>query len=422
MSRNKKIILTMAICITVLIFSEIIILRESTPKEVLKVLHAGSLSVPFEEIERLFEKQRPYVDVQRESMGSVKAVRQITDIGKKVDVLAVADYTLIPDMMYTEYADWYIQFARNDVVLVYNQEKSRYADEVDSTNWYDILRRKDVTFGFSNPNLDPCGYRAVMILQLAELYYNDSKIFDDLILANTAITVNEKNGVYLIKTPEDLAPNTTKVVIRSKSVELIALIEEGGLDYAFEYRSVAVQHNLKFVSLPEKINLSKLKYSDFYGKVHLEKADGKVCIAKPVIYGITVPKNAPNPDLALEFVKLVISKEGRTILESYGQPPLIPAIGSGNIPEKLRRSVEAPTAIKSDATAYSSDTIYSPALTQYKGDGASQTIHKTLWPVKYTLGQKTFRGFSRHILPSTLTNLGMPPKILKFPIKRGDEN
>ena len=312
-------------------------------KTVLKVFHAGSLAVPFEEIEELFESQHPDVDVQREPMGSVKAVRQITDVGRKADVVASADYSLIPDMMYTEYADWYVRFARNEMVLACNKEKSSYRDEINSTNWYNILRREDVTFGFSSPNLDPCGYRAVMITQLAELYYNDSEIFDDLILSNTAITVSEENETYLIKTPEDLSPNTEKVVIRSKSVDLVALVEEGGLDYAFEYRSVSAQHSLKFVSLPEKINLGKVKYADFYGKVKLEKADGKTCTGKPVVYGITVPKNAPHPDLGLEFIKLALSEEGKETFENCGQPPIVPAVGSGNLPDGIKTIVRLET-------------------------------------------------------------------------------
>jgi molybdate/tungstate transport system substrate-binding protein len=130
-----------------------------TSKTALKIFHAGSLTVPFKEIEESFESQHPDVDVQREPMGSVKAVRQITDVGKKADVLVVADYSLIPDMIYMEYADWYVRFARNEMVLAYNQEKSKYADKINSTNWYTILEREGVTIRFSNPVLDACGYK-----------------------------------------------------------------------------------------------------------------------------------------------------------------------------------------------------------------------------------------------------------------------
>ncbi|RZB32781.1 MAG: molybdate/tungstate transport system substrate-binding protein [Candidatus Argoarchaeum ethanivorans] len=302
----------------------------------LKVFHAGSLAVPLSELEAEFEALHPNVDVQRESMGSVKAVRQITDIGKKGDVIASADYTLIPSMMYPTYADWTVRFARNDMVLAYSTEKSKYADQINPENWYDILRKDDVVYGFSNPNFDPCGYRAVMVFQLAELNYGDDTIFDDLILSQTSITINEEDGSYLIKTPEDMEPNTKRVSIRPKSVELVALLEQGGIDYAFEYRSVAVQHDLGFVDLPEKIDLSSVEYADFYKKVQLETVDGNTKTGKPIVYGISVPKNALHPELGLEFVKFVIGAEGQEVFKKVGQPPIVPAVGSGNLPGALQ--------------------------------------------------------------------------------------
>ena len=310
-----------------------------------KVFHAGSLAVPLADAESQFEALNPDVDVRRESMGSISAVRQITDVGKNGEVLASADYTLIPSMMYPEYADWYVRFATNDLVLAYNPELSMYADEITPENWYEILRRDGVIFAFSNPNLDPCGYRAVMVFQLAELHYGDELIFDDLILDNTGITITEEGeGTYLIKTPEDQKPNTKKVDIRPKSVELVAFVEEGGLDYAFEYRSVAVQHNLAFVDLPEQIDLSKVEYADFYKKVKLETADGKTKTGKPIVYGITVPTNAENPELGLEFVKFVIGDAGQKIFADMGQPPIVPSEGSGNLPEELKSLVYVESA------------------------------------------------------------------------------
>jgi molybdate/tungstate transport system substrate-binding protein len=314
---------------------------EAQEGKTLKIFHAGSLAVPLEEAESQFEAIHPNVDVRRESMGSIAAVRQITDVGKRGEVLASADYTLIPSMMYPEYANWTVRFATNDLVLAYNPEKSKYGDEITPDNWYDILRRDSVIFAFSNPNLDPCGYRAVMVFQLAELYYGDKKIFDDFILNNTAITISEEeDGTYLIKTPEDMKPNRDKVSIRPKSVELVALVEAGGLDYAFEYRSIAVQHNLAFVDLPEPIDLSRVEYADVYKKVKLETVDGKTKTGKPIVYGITVPKNAENPELGLEFVKFVIGDAGQKIFADRGQQPIVPPEGSGLIPAELKPSIK----------------------------------------------------------------------------------
>ena len=309
--------------------------------QTVKVFHAGSLAVPLEQAEQQFEALHPEIDVQRESMGSVACVQQITEIGKNGDVLASADYSLIPDMMYPDYADWYVRFATNDLVLAYNPERSMYADEITPENWYEILRRDGVVFGFSNPNDDPCGYRSVMVFQLAELNYGDDQIFDELILEHTAITVTEEaDGTYHITTPEDLQPDTEKVDIRPKSVELVAFVEEGGLDYAFEYRSVAVQHNLAFVDLPLGVDLSSVAYADTYKKVQVELASGDAQTGAPVVYGITVPSVADNPEGGLEFVKFVIGESGQQIFTDNGQPPIVPPEGSGEVPAELRDIVE----------------------------------------------------------------------------------
>jgi len=323
-------------CVTVAVFYTPIVGVGAQQAKTVRVFHAGSLAVPLAEAESQFEALHPNMDVQRESMGSVKAIRQITDVGKRADVLASADYSLIPGMMYPEYADWYVRFATNDMVLAYNPDKSKYAAEITPNNWYEILRKEGVVFGFSNPNLDPCGYRSLMVMQLAELHYKDSRIFDDLVLNNTAITISEDaDGTFLMTVPEDPKPNTEKVDIRPKSVELVAFVEEGGLDYAFEYRSVAVQHNLAFVDLPEQIDLSRIEYADTYKKMKVQTADGAKT-GKPIVYGITVPKNAENPDMGLEFVKFVIGDAGQNIFADMGQPPIVPPEGSGNVPEELK--------------------------------------------------------------------------------------
>jgi len=305
----------------------------------LKILHAGSLAKPFKEMEQQFEGGYDF-DVQCESYGSVQVVKQVTELNKATDIVAVADYSLIPKMMIPDYADWYIQFARNRMVLAYTAE-SEYAGEIDENNWYEILGRSDVRFGFSNPNTDPCGYRSPMVIQLAEIYYDNSSIFGGLIGANTNITVSydNENCVYSIETPrtEDLGPNVETVEITEKSVNLLAKLTEGSIDYAFEYRSVAVQHGFKFVELPSEIDLSSTEYAGTYKMVRIFSG-GEWHTGKPIVYGVTIPKNAPHREGAIEFVKFLIRQEGRRILENCGQPPIVSAVASdiNKLPEELR--------------------------------------------------------------------------------------
>ena len=69
-------------------------------KTVLKVVPAGSLLQPFDEVEKAFEAQHPDIDIQVEGHGSIQAIRQVTDLHRPVDVVAVADASLIPDLMF----------------------------------------------------------------------------------------------------------------------------------------------------------------------------------------------------------------------------------------------------------------------------------------------------------------------------------
>ncbi|ACX73371.1 extracellular solute-binding protein family 1 [Methanocaldococcus vulcanius M7] len=307
-------------------------------KIVLTVFHAGSLSVPFEKYEEMFEKEHPNVDVEREPAGSVACVRKVIELGRKADVLALADYSLIPEMMMPKYADWYVMFARNEIVLAYTNN-SKYSKEINSENWYKILEKPDVKIGFSNPNDDPCGYRTQMVLKLADLYYKDPTIYENLVLKYSNLKVKEENGKYIIIVPKDFNVDTNKLFVRSKETDLLAPLEAGAFDYLFIYKSVANQHHLNYIELPKEINLGYYNFESTYKKVAVDiTSQNKTIVAKPIVYGITVPTNAPHKKEAIEFVKFIL--EHPEVLENCGQPAITPAIAKGNVPEELKNVVK----------------------------------------------------------------------------------
>jgi molybdate/tungstate transport system substrate-binding protein len=240
--------------------------------------------------------------------------------------MASADYTVIDKLLIPVYASWNIRFATNRLVLCYT-DKSRYANEINAQNWHEILRRKGVVWGHSDPNLDPCGYRALMVLQLAEKYY---KI----------------QGLY-----EHLIANRPKENIRPKSVELVSLLQTGNMDYAWEYRSVAVQHGLKFVELPDQINLGNYKYDNFYKQATV-KVTGKkpgtflTMKGKSCTYGVALVKNSPNAKAATAFLQFMLDPHGGLkVLQEMGQPPFIPCrvpteAMKSSLPKQLQNLVE----------------------------------------------------------------------------------
>ncbi|MFO7967051.1 MAG: tungstate ABC transporter substrate-binding protein WtpA, partial [Archaeoglobaceae archaeon] len=292
-------------------------------------------------LETIFEENHSNVDVQLEGAGSAATIRKVTELDKNADVVASADYTLIPKLMYPDYADWTLKFATNEVVLAYHQD-SKYSDEIGSDNWYEILRKSDVKLGFSNPNDDPCGYRSQMVTKLAELHYNDSQIYDDLVASNSNMEFTKDGDSYTLEMPssENIEPNNDKLMVRSMEMELINGLESGEIDYYFIYRSVAKQHDHQFVELPDKISLGSDQYADFYSQAKVVLSSGDDVTGKPIVYGMTIPSNAENEDLAEEFVQLVISEEGKQVFGDLGQPPIETEVDNyDELPADLRGTV-----------------------------------------------------------------------------------
>ncbi len=291
-------------------------------KVILKVFHAGSLSVPFAAIERAFEARYPHIEVRRESSGSVQAIRKVTDLGKSCDVVASADYSLIPAMMFPEYADHVYLFARNELVICYTP-RSRGAQEITPQNWFEILSRPGIKWGFSNPNLDPCGYRTLLMLALGEKFYG-LPLWSKLVRPYLPFKYEVKGKEILLSVPARFSPRGKKVFIRPKAVELLGLLESGALDYAVEYLSVARQHGLQYVKLPPEINLGSFAHAALYRQVTITLGNGRRISGKPIIYGISALKVAPHPEEARLFENFVIGPEGQKILKQNFQLPLFP--------------------------------------------------------------------------------------------------
>lgn len=296
-------------------------LAQAEPSGKLIIFHAGSLSVPFAEIEKNFEKMYPKVDVLRESGGSTKMARLVSEVGKPADIMASADYVVINKNLIPKFASWNVRFASNQMVLCYT-DKSKFAGEINANNWTDILGRKGVVWGHSDPNLDPCGYRSLMVLQLAEKFYKKPGLYDALI-ANRP----EKN-------------------VRPKSVELISLLQSGHMDYAWEYLSVAVQHGLKYVTLDKHLNLGDYTMTPYYSSARV-KVTGKKPgtfierVGKSITYGITKIDKAPNSEAADAFLAYLFAPDGGLkILKDMGQPPFEPVRtdkdGMAKLPKALK--------------------------------------------------------------------------------------
>ncbi len=274
-------------------------------KETVIVFHAGSLSVPLKRIAEEYEKINPGVNIQLEGAGSVDCARKITDLNKPCDIMASADYRVIETMLIPGYASWDARFASNSMVIAYTGKSGR-AGEINDSNWIDILLDDNIYYGRSDPDSDPCGYRSVITMKLAEDYYGRDGITEKLL-------AKDRN------------------FIRPKETDLVALLETNSIDYIFQYRSVAVQHSLRYLELPDEIDLSDSRLDSLY-----ERADVRITGTAPgeyitvtgsnMVYGVTLLDNAPDRDEAIRFLQFMIGRQGLDIIESDGQKIIEPPI------------------------------------------------------------------------------------------------
>ncbi len=292
------------------------------------VYHAGSLSVPLKTMIEEFGKAHPGITIETKGGGSTKMARLISEKGEHADIMASADYVVIDKNLIPKFADWNALFASNQMVLCYT-DKSKDADTINADNWYEILQKPGIAWGHSDPNLDPCGYRSLMVLQLAEKFYDKAGLYDALI----------KN-----RPQENVLP---------KALQLLELLKSGKLDYAWEYRSVAVQHGLKFVELNDHINLSNYAMDPFYKEAKVEVTGGKdgemiTRVGGSITYGITQLKDAPNPEAATLFLEYIFSPEGGLkVLKEMGQPPFVPVrVSSDDMKNAMPKALQGLVEVK----------------------------------------------------------------------------
>lgn len=282
------------------------------------VFGAGTLATPFGQEIAAFKALHPGITVHSEFSASGDRVKAITQLGEPDDVLGVADYSLIPAEMFggsghKRFASWYVGFVSNQITFAYTAH-SKGASQLTSKNWYRILAEPGVHIGRSNPAADPSGYQILQMLKLAQGYYHDPSL----------------SASVLKNSPDSSVAET--------ETSLLAALQSGQIDYLAIYRSDALQNHLKYIHLPPQINLSNPALAKTYAKVTTQGATSSGVHGKPIIYGLTVPSNAPDPTLGEQFVKFVLGPKGQAIMAKNGFPVLSPALASSKskLPASLR--------------------------------------------------------------------------------------
>jgi molybdate/tungstate transport system substrate-binding protein len=305
---------------TVFAAATLIATSHAQSPQVVIIDRAATLTLPFDAL----AKTLPQLECRRRSAGSRFLLHSDVDLHQPVDVLAIADVSLFENPVgpaQTARFPWWSIFANNEIGIAYT-DKSKSADKINAQNWPQTLLDPGVQTAYADPESDPEGYNTVIAWTLAESYYHLPGF-----AAKLRAAIPQKN-------------------IRGDSTQLLALLSAGEVDYAWEYRSVAEQHHLKFLRLPKEINLSDpalvATYKTACIDLHHTSPNGeKVAQPKcgqPILYAVAIAADAPHPEAAAQFVKALYSDAGQNALNAAFQQPLQTHIG-GNVkaaPEWLR--------------------------------------------------------------------------------------
>lgn len=290
-----------------------------------RVLYAGSLVTLVEEGVAPAFAHKTGLTLEGRAGGSVALARMILDKLQTPDVFISAD----PDVNLLlmgpgpgPSAPWFFTLARTTMVIAYNS-RSRFAPALLQTAsgyvpWYQVLESPGFRLGRTDPNLDPKGYRALLMIRLAERYYHEPGL----------------EG-RILGSPEN--PSQTFL-----EEGLVGRLESGQLDAAVFYLIEAVEHHLPYVALPDAINLGNPAMAGAYAQVTYSNASGQVRRGIPILYTVTIPSTVRNLDGAIRFIRFLYGPEGGTLLRAHGLLPVRTLVGGDGreVPSALRPLVE----------------------------------------------------------------------------------
>jgi ABC-type molybdate transport system substrate-binding protein len=302
-----------------------IVLHAQRTVDSLHVCHAGSLTAAFVAMETDFKAAHPSVAVTDIAGGSVDLARRLATGEVECDVYAPADHLLIAMLLEpSRLADFSIVFARGRMVLAWSTADPKVegvtvvgpfappssVPQLTGT-WYSAVTAPGVRIGGAHPFLDPGGYRAHMIFDLAQAHYRKAGLYNSLL---RHYVVNPADG--------DSAP----VLGRDFDFQL-----------TYEHTAAAAAKrdaSYRYATLPGEIDLSSdhpYASSVTIPGLGLPASPASVTVpATTVEWGVTITAHSRHRDAATAFIAALLGPSGRQALLRHGPP----AVGKARVSRK----------------------------------------------------------------------------------------
>jgi molybdate/tungstate transport system substrate-binding protein len=268
----------------------------SASAESVSVMYAGSLVNLMEHgVAPAFGKATGDT-LQGVAGGSNGLANQIKAQQRHGDVFISADPKVNDDLKGAangDWVNWYVTFAQSPLVIGYNPS-SRFASELKTKPWYEVLEDPGIRIGRTDPSLDPKGALTVQLLDRAERIYK---------LPGLAQKV--------LGSPDNPAQ------VRAEE-NLVTRLESGAIDVGFFYSTETADRKIASMTLPSDIALS----------AH---------------YSVTVLRDAPQPTGAVAFVAFLLGPQGQAIMREHGLETVKPSVSGdlGKVPAPIRSAIDA---------------------------------------------------------------------------------
>jgi molybdate/tungstate transport system substrate-binding protein len=223
--------------------------------------------------------------------GSQGLANQIKGKLRRADVFVSASPRVNESLMGNAnggWVSWYVLFGESPVVIGYNPN-SRFAAELKSKPWYEVLAEPGIRLGRTDPKLDPKGALTVALLKRAEQTYHQPGLAEKVLGAD--------------ENPAQVLPEET----------LVGRLQSGELDVGFFYSTETTDAHILSVELPADIR-------------------------PQAQYTVTVVNNAANPAGAAQFIAFLLGPDGSALLKQHGMNVIAPKLNgtAQDVPEAVR--------------------------------------------------------------------------------------
>ncbi len=211
--------------------------------------------------------------------GSNGLANQIKGKLRHADVFISANPKVNDTLMGAENGDWvswYINFAQSPVVIGYNPS-SRFAADLKTKPWYEVLREPGIRIGRTDAKLDPKGALTVQLMAKAEQVYKQPG------LAQAVLGAPDN--------PAQVQPEES----------LVGRLQSGQIDVGFFYSTETADLKIASIALPPEVALS----------AH---------------YTVTVVRDAADPAGAAKFIDFLLSPAGLAVLHEHGLDTITPSV------------------------------------------------------------------------------------------------